>query len=139
MPLRQEREGRPPRAAARRVPGAAGEVASLRSVLDLVPGDARAAIFLAQILASHHDPALRDGAEAVRIARQVCETSRFEHIPALDALGAAYAESGDFDKAIESVQRAIALAQSKDQQRLASSLSDRLRLYEQGQPFRRKP
>jgi thiol-disulfide isomerase/thioredoxin len=114
-------------------------VESLRAVLDVLPGDVRAAVFLAQVLASHHDAALRDGAEAVRIALQACETSRNQHIPALDVLGAAYAESGDFDKAIESVQRAIALAQSKGQQRLVGSLNGRLRLYERGQPFRRAP
>lgn len=114
-------------------------IESLRTVLDLLPRDVRAAVLLAQILASHHDPTVRDGEEAVRVARRACETSGFRHVQSLDALGAAYAESGSFDEAVETTRRAIALARSKGQQQIASSLDRRLQLYTQGRPYHREP
>ncbi len=55
---------------------------------------------------------------------------------ALDALAAAYAESGNFDKAVVTTQRALKLALQLGLKELALGLEKRLKLYQIGQPYR---
>ncbi len=53
----------------------------------------------AWILATAPDAQLRDGTEAIRLARQAVANST--DTKSLDTLAAAYAEAGQFDKAVE--------------------------------------
>ena len=54
----------------------------------------------------------------------------------MDTLAAAYAENGQFGKAIEVARRAVLLSQSQGMDDMASKLSKRLEFYEQSQPYR---
>ena len=73
-------------------------------------------------------PKYRDGAKAVRYATKACELTEWSNRLALDALAAAYAETGDFDKAIQFQKQADEINKKAD--------PDRLALYEKHQPLR---
>jgi tetratricopeptide (TPR) repeat protein len=91
---------------------------------------------LAWLLATANDPALRDGAEAVIVAEDLCEKTGRKFPASLDALAAAYAEAGRFADAIGAAQEAQQLAAAKGDARLAAAIAARLELYRKGQPFR---
>ena len=91
---------------------------------------------LAWLLATHPDANARDGAEALRLARQVCEASRFGEPQSLDTLAAALAENSQFSAAVRTIESAIELAEKSGRSALADKLRTRLTLYEQQQPFR---
>jgi tetratricopeptide (TPR) repeat protein len=89
----------------------------------------------AWILATSTDPKLRDPAEAIRLAERAAElTSRRDPV-VLDALAAAYASAGDWDRATATAEAAIALAAERSRE-LAEDISKRLALYRRRQPSR---
>jgi tetratricopeptide (TPR) repeat protein len=92
---------------------------------------------LAMIRAAALDPHLRDGAEAIRLAGTACELTGFRDIDALDALAAAFAETGRFDLAQKYIQAALQLATASRQENLVKDLHSRLQLYEAAKPYRR--
>jgi tetratricopeptide (TPR) repeat protein len=73
-------------------------------------------------------PKYRDGIKAVRYATRACELTEWHNAQAIDTLAAAYAESGDFDKAIQFQKQADEMDKKADPARLA--------LYEKHQPVR---
>ena len=91
---------------------------------------------LAWMLATHSDPRFRDGQQAVRWAEAICESTDFQAPLALDALAAAYAEVGQFDKAISTAQRALRVARSGKQPQTTRAIEGRLRSYQAGQAHR---
>jgi arylsulfatase A-like enzyme/Tfp pilus assembly protein PilF len=84
---------------------------------------------LAWIKATHAAPAYRDPAEAVRLARRLCELTDFNHPNALDTLATAYAAAGNFAQAIETADKAIKLALSAGNKELAEEIQKRQELY----------
>ncbi len=116
--------------------GRIGEAAAqLREVLKLAPRDLSAANNLAWILATNADDSVRDGAEAVRWAMLPVEASRGQDPRALDTLAAAWAERGEFDKAVKTIEAALELAKGKDP-KLTAKLQARLGRYRGSQPWR---
>ena len=91
---------------------------------------------LAWIRATHPSATLRNGAEAVRLAEDLCQKTKFQQPSFLDTLAVAYAEAGQFEKAVQIAQRAIALATQAGDQRSAAEMQRRLELFEQKQPYR---
>ncbi|MDJ0852659.1 MAG: sulfatase-like hydrolase/transferase [Myxococcota bacterium] len=92
---------------------------------------------LAFWLATSPVPEQRDGARAVRLAEGVVEESRGEHPDYLDTLAAAYAEQGDFDRAVATQRRALALVENRDlPPGLVEPLRRHLATLEAGQPVR---
>ena len=84
---------------------------------------------LAWLMATHPGDAVRDADEAVRFARRAVELSGHRNVDALDALGAAYASAGDFERAAEAARAALArLGSAKP--RTAESIRKRLQLYQ---------
>ena len=81
---------------------------------------------LAWILAANGDAALRDGAEAVRLAERACELTHYQQAIYMSTLGAAYAEAGRFGEAIKTAERAANLAASQGKEEVAEK--DRLLL-----------
>ena len=67
---------------------------------------------LAWLLATYPDSNSRDGAEAVRLAERACALTD-RRVPAfLATLAAAYAEAGDFPRAIAAGEEALKRAQA---------------------------
>ena len=65
---------------------------------------------LAWIYATSPDGKIRNGAKAVALATKACELTGFKKAEVLDTLAAAYAEQGNFEKAIDYQERAIKLS-----------------------------
>jgi tetratricopeptide (TPR) repeat protein len=86
-------------------------------------------------MATNVDPLLRNGPWALALAEQAVHLTNEQDPAVLDALAAAWAEVGRFDRAVTVARKAQALAGAQ-RSALAAPITARLRLYEQGQPFR---
>jgi Zn-dependent protease len=87
----------------------------------------------AWLLATCPRAEFRDGATAVTLASQACELTHWQKPSCLGTLGAAYAETGRMQEAIDLQNRAL---QSSEYQRLhGDKAKERLDLYAAGKPF----
>jgi tetratricopeptide (TPR) repeat protein len=111
-----------------------GKIAALREVVRLDPNRARAHNDLAWWLATSSDDGLRNGPEAVKHAIQACELTGWKNASWVNTLAAAYAEAGDFDKAIEYQQKAMADPAFLKQ--YSPVAREQLDLYRQKKPYR---
>ena len=91
---------------------------------------------LAWILATHEDAEIRDGAEAVRLAERACGLVDNRVPILLDSLAAAYAEVGQFAKAVKTAEKAIQLAQKAGKTESAEGIRARMELYKAKRPYR---
>ena len=103
--------------------------------VQLRPNVAEFAAGYAWFLATSPDPRERDGARAVALAEKACKQTAERDAGVLGTLAAAYAEAGRFADAVETGRRAIRVAHASEQEPLIPNLEQRLRLYENGQPF----
>jgi tetratricopeptide (TPR) repeat protein len=107
--------------------------------LQLNPDDGNALNNLAWVLASHPENAIRDGKRATELAVKAT-TLPGGNVPIiLRTLAAAYAESGDFSKAIDTAQRAIDLATAQNNTSLLATLRHEIELYQARTPYRESP
>src|SRR5262249_37305237 len=90
----------------------------------------------AWVRATHLDPKKRNGNLALLLAREICQATRNGDPRFLDTLAAAYAEIGQFARAVETARQAIAAIPSGQQEDFVRALRVRLEGYERGQPFR---
>lgn len=93
---------------------------------------------LSWIYATSNNRNYRDGTKAVRLAEKLCMLTGYRQPLALDALAAAYAEIGGFDKAFVTAQKAFKLAEQLGPKELILGLKRRIKLYQVGQPYRQK-
>jgi len=91
---------------------------------------------LAWLLATCRDESIRNGQEALTLAQRLCRQSGYKQIGYLDALAAAYAETGQFDKAVEIIERIIELLGPNADDPLKRKFRDRLKLYRSARPLR---
>lgn len=105
----------------------------LREAVRLRPGWPQALASLAWALATEPEDALRDAAEALRLAMRATELSGGTNATALDALAAAQAAAGRFAEAAQTAQKALALGGEERAEREA-----RVALYQAGRPYRRQ-
>ncbi|HEV8002340.1 MAG TPA: site-2 protease family protein [Planctomycetaceae bacterium] len=103
--------------------------------LRLQPELASAHNNLAWLLATCPIDALRNGEQAVEHATWACEATGWKNLSCLGTLAAACAEVGDFNQAVQLQQRAVADPVYR-QKFGEATVTDRLRLYERGLPFR---
>jgi tetratricopeptide (TPR) repeat protein len=111
----------------------------LRDIAANAPDSPRMLDELAWLLATYPDSESRDGAEAIRLAERACSLTE-RRIPALlDTLGAAYAEAGDFPRAISAIEEALKRADSSgdsDAVKLSENILASLR---ENAPYRQEP
>jgi tetratricopeptide (TPR) repeat protein len=98
--------------------------------------DRRIARRLAWTLATSRDPGLRNGRQAVALAEHLCTLELFREPASLDVLAAAYAEYGDFERALAVARRAAVLARHEGDAALARAIEGRITGYESDQPYR---
>ncbi len=89
---------------------------------------------LAWLKATCVEDSIRDGRAAVVLATKACDLSKWRNSDYLDTLAAAYAETGDFEKAVEMQKRAVGLSKPKTSDREENE--SRVRLYQERKPFR---
>ncbi|MGD9106844.1 MAG: tetratricopeptide repeat protein, partial [Desulfobacterales bacterium] len=109
-----------------------------REALHYNPNMIPALYNLSWITAIHEDEKFRDGEEAVKLAERLCKITEYNQPLALDALAAAYAETGRFDAAVLTVKRALELALQDGPKDLAQDLKKRLEGYQAGRPYRQQ-
>jgi tetratricopeptide (TPR) repeat protein len=90
---------------------------------------------LAWIRATASNASLRRPGQAVTLADRARQLSQNRDPQAFDALAAAYAALGEFDKAVQIGRIGIQAAQTSGQTLLAAEMQERERLYEQHKPF----
>jgi len=110
-------------------------VAYYYKVIERAPNLREPALLLAQLLASHPDPEMRDPAASIKLAKHLVEKSRGRDPVSWDTLGAAFAATGQFESAIKSVDNAIAIAKQSGAVKYAEDLKGRRLLYEQSKPY----
>jgi tetratricopeptide (TPR) repeat protein len=111
-------------------------ILNYKKTLHFSPENTQALYNLSWILASHKDKEFRNGEEAVRLAEQLCEITQYNQPLALDALAAAYAETGRLNEAVLTAEKALGLALDRGPEELADGLKKRLALYRKGLPYR---
>ncbi|HEY1603099.1 MAG TPA: fused MFS/spermidine synthase [Pirellulales bacterium] len=121
----------------------AESIAYFRKALELSPAmDANNKSWLwanniAWINATSTDPALRDGPEAVRLAKQALDAAGPQQPGLVDTLACAYAENGQFDEAVRYAKENCEQLKSAGAQAPAiQAAEDRIKLFETGQPYR---
>jgi Flp pilus assembly protein TadD len=92
----------------------------------------------AWVLAVHPEARVRNGPEALRLARQVWYSSA-EDAPTLDVLAVALAENGDCVAACRTAERAKTLAIQAGAVDQVSQIDSRLKLYRQARPYHEPP
>jgi len=92
---------------------------------------------LAWTLATCPDATVRNGEEAVDAATKACELTQWKNGGWIDTLAAAYAEAGDFQRAIEFEERALQTGTATEPER--REMQKRLALYRKSQPYRDQP
>jgi protein O-mannosyl-transferase len=108
-------------------------------VLEIAPRHMHACNDLAWLLATYPSAALRNGTDAVVLARRAVQITESRDPNALDTLAAAYAEVKQFPKAVATLQQAVELAVAQGNRTLADELRTRLKLYQAGSPYRETP
>jgi len=104
--------------------------------LEISPQSVSALNNLAWLLATGSNASLRNGVMAIQLARQADQLSGGTNALVLRTLAAAYAEAGQFGKAIESAKTAMQLGRSQGDDSLATELQQQIALYELGLPYR---
>ncbi|HEY1901447.1 MAG TPA: tetratricopeptide repeat protein [Terracidiphilus sp.] len=106
--------------------------------LTLQPKNVTALVGAARILASTADTALRNGTEAVTLASEANDLTSDSDPIVLDALGAAYAEAGQFPQALTFANRALELAVGKGDSSMADAIRYRISLYTARTPYHKQ-
>lgn len=113
-----------------------GAVDQYRHSIAVNPEHTQSLTDLAWLKATCPDARFRDGPDAVRLAQRAVNTPQGRNFFAYDALAAAYAEVGDFGKAITAARESARLAVAEGRTAEADRIVARLRLYEQQTTYR---
>jgi tetratricopeptide (TPR) repeat protein len=113
-------------------------LAQWRKALQQDPDNLRILNDAAWLTATSPDPALRDGKEALRLAGRAAQLTASRDPAILGTLAAAFAETKDYDKAIETEKQAVSLATQQGKTDLSAALTDRIALFQARAPIRQK-
>jgi cytochrome c-type biogenesis protein CcmH/NrfG len=106
-----------------------------RKAIRLTPDFPDALNELAWILATDPNPENRSGAEAVQLARRACELTQNQQPVFLTTLAAAYAETGQFDEAIATIQKSNTRATAAGKKEITDKNGGLLKLFQAKHPF----
>ncbi len=104
-------------------------LAERRELLQSRPDDVALLSETAWALATNPNASIRNGTEAVELARRAVRVSNARQPAVLATLAAAYAETGQFADAVQTAEQALALASSENQVALADALRGQIKLY----------
>jgi tetratricopeptide (TPR) repeat protein len=103
--------------------------------IQLDPKNADAYNNRSRLLSTTPNARIRDGKQAVEDARTACKLTEWNDPVLFDTLAAAYAEAGDFLKAVEWQTKAVEMAPEKAKDECGS----RLELYRSKKPYHEEP
>ncbi len=107
-----------------------------RTAVELDPENVLALNSLAWVLATTTNNTLRNGAEAVALAKRAAELTNRKNAAVLDTLAAAHAETGAFAEAVEVAQRALQIATAAGNENLAAQIRAHMESYRLNKPWR---
>jgi tetratricopeptide (TPR) repeat protein len=107
-------------------------IADYERAYKLQPHDAGLLNNFAWVLCTSPVDKLRNGKRALELAKEACRLTDYKQAHILSTLGAAYAEIGDFNSAMEWSKKAIALGKEDQKEALAKELES----YKAGKPMR---
>jgi tetratricopeptide (TPR) repeat protein len=110
-------------------------ISQYQKALEIQPDYTEAQKNLAWVLATCPQASLRNGKQAVELARQANARTGGENPIMLHTLAAALAEAGRFAEAVETAQHAVRLAGAQSNTVLAGALQSEMKLYQAGSPF----
>jgi tetratricopeptide (TPR) repeat protein len=102
--------------------------------LQFMPDLESAQLNLAWVLATAPDPSLRDGSNAIVLAKRANELAKGSDPSAVRCLAAALAENGQYADAVAAAMQAIQL--SRGEPAMAVAVKEQLKYYRSHQPFR---
>jgi tetratricopeptide (TPR) repeat protein len=108
----------------------------LKTIMSARPEDVQSRLSYAWLLATCPDDGVRDGAAAVRHARDAIRLAGSARPEVFDVLAAAQAETGQFSAAITSAELAAQAARQLGDQSLMIEMNERADLYRNGRPLR---
>ncbi len=114
----------------------AAAAAEFRAYLRAQPGQPRVLGWLAWVLATAPEDAVRSGPEAVALAERAAESTSHSDAEVLHALAAAYAETGRYEQAVQVAGQALAIASAAGSQPLVAEIQQSLACYREKRPFR---
>ena len=107
-------------------------IADYEKALQQQPEDTGILNNLAWTLATSPIDKLRDGERAIELAEKAAELTEFQEAHILSTLAAGYAETGNFEKALEWSQKAVDQSEGE----LKAALEKELESYKQKKPWR---
>ncbi len=111
-------------------------VAQYEAVLRSEPDDFQALNQVCWVYATSGDASVRDPRRALLLAQRILQRYA-NNVHALDTAAAALACSGQYDKAVSLMRRALVQARRGGERDLLPELQQRLALYEKGKPYLR--
>lgn len=108
-------------------------LADYEAALELIPEDSGLLNNLAWLLATSTFDELRDGKRSLEYALKACELTEYKAAHILSTLASGYAETGDFVRAREWAEKAVALAETEKQK---AGLQEELDQYKLDKPWR---
>jgi spermidine synthase len=111
-------------------------IGQISRAVEIAPDYVEALTGLSWMLATGDDAALRDGVRAVRLAERARAVGGEDNPLILDTLAAAYAETGEYERAAQTARQAAAMARSAGGPEWAQEIDKRVELYARGLPFR---
>jgi tetratricopeptide (TPR) repeat protein len=109
--------------------------AEYQAALELDPDHLFALNDLAWMLATDPDPQIRDGARAVELAQRAIRLTESRSPQFFGILAAAYAETGRFDDAVKTAEKAEAMAATAGMTQIAEKNRELLRLYQEKKAY----
>jgi tetratricopeptide (TPR) repeat protein len=91
----------------------------------------------AWILSTSPEDKVRDGERALELGLKACEMTDFAEAHLVSTLAAAYAEIGDFEKAVEYAKKAVELGEKEESEQI-EQLREELKSYQERKPWREK-
>ena len=110
-------------------------IKTYKTAMELIPDDPGLLNNYAWVLATSPIDVFRDGPLALELATKAAEKSDYKFAHVLSTLGAAYAENGDFEKAIEYATKAVEMAEKEKDDRI-DDLKKEVESYKEKKPVR---
>lgn len=111
-------------------------ISQFRHALEIEPDSLKLMNGLAWTIATAEQSTTEEKVESVQLAKRAAEKTKYAHPQILDTLAASYASAGQFKKAIQTAEKAIARAHALKKKELANEIRGRLKRYRLGKPYR---